>query len=504
MERRTALKIFGISVGGAVVLAGGGLGVVYTTAKRDTFGKIPFESALIIPPLAESRPGPAGSRVFPLDIQSGQTRFKDGQVTRTWGVNGTFLGPTVRARRGEKVEFAVRNTLDTETSLHWHGMHLPAAMDGGPHQPVSPGEVWGPHWMIDQRAATLWYHPHVHGLTADHVYRGLTGMFIIDDEETAALNLPSTYGVDDVPMIVQDRTFDGDNQFEATVPLVGSQGVIGDEILVNGTLGPYVDVTTRLVRLRLLNGSNARLYNFGFSDDRPFSLIATDGGLLAEPWETERLYLSPGERAEIVVAFEPGERVELRSYPSVDHGGAMGRFDGFEDRLDICQFRAADTLSDHTVIPAVLGSAPDLGGATIAEERTFSLAADKINGRAMEMDRIDFGVRLGTVEAWEVTNSNGYPHSFHVHDVQFQVLTVGGEEPPPHQRGWKDTVLLLPDKPYRLAMQFADHSDPNMPYMYHCHLLQHEDNGMMGQFVVLGEGEKIGTVPDGTATHDHT
>jgi FtsP/CotA-like multicopper oxidase with cupredoxin domain len=494
------LKAIGIGVGGAVVLGGGGLGVYYAAAKRDTVGKIAFDKALSIPSLAESASSESGARAFTLGLQPGETRFKDGPATRTWGVNGTYLGPTIRARRGERVEFAVHNGLDQETSLHWHGMHLPAAMDGGPHQLVAAGGTWRPQWTVGQPAATLWYHPHVHGATADHMYRGLTGLFIVDDEDAEALNLPSEYGVDDVPMIVQDRAFDGDNQFEQRVPLGGSLGVIGDEILVNGTIGPYFDVTTRLVRLRLLNGSNARLYNFGFSDDRSFSLVATDGGLLAEPWGTDRLYLSPGERAEIVVAFQPGERVELRSYPS-EYGGALGRLDGFDDRLDICQFRAARTLAGDAELPAVLGVVPDLAGEPVTEERSFALASDQINGRSMAMDRIDFGVREGTVEVWEVTNDNGFLHNFHVHDVQFQVLTVDGEPPEPFLRGRKDTVLLVQGKRYRLAMRFSDHTDPNMPYMYHCHLLQHEDEGMMGQFVVLGEGEQVGVVPQ---NHHHS
>jgi FtsP/CotA-like multicopper oxidase with cupredoxin domain len=486
------LKGIGVGIGGAVVLGGGGFGVYYATAKQDTVGKVAFDKALSIPPLAESESGASGARVFRLGIQAGETRFKDGPATRTWGVNGTYLGPTIRARRGERVEFAVHNGLDQETSLHWHGMHLPAVMDGGPHQTVPAGGTWRPQWTVDQPAATLWYHPHVHGSTADHMYRGLTGLFIVDDDE--AVNLPSEYGVDDIPMIVQDRTFDGDDQFEQRVPLAGSLGVIGDEILVNGTIGPYFDVTTRLVRLRLLNGSNARLYDFGFSDDRSFSLVATDGGLLAEPWKTDRLYLSPGERAEIVVAFRPGERVVLRSYPS-DYGGTLGRLDGFDDELDILQFRAADDLADDAELPAVLGVAPDLAGEAVAEERSFVLASDQINGRSMAMDRIDFGVREGTVEVWDVTNDNGYLHNFHVHDVRFQVLTVDGKAPEPHLRGWKDTVLLVQGKHYRLAMRFRDHTDPDVPYMYHCHLLQHEDEGMMGQFVVLGEGEQVGVVP---------
>ncbi|MCH7229612.1 multicopper oxidase domain-containing protein [Glycomyces sp. L485] len=509
MKRRKALKWTLIGVGGgvgALVLGGGGtIAYLYGNAKLDTVGEVDFDNPLGIPPLAESETDASGTRVFNLSVRAGATRFKEGGATSTWGVNGDFLGPTIRAGRGEEVAFSVHNGLDEATSIHWHGMHLPAVMDGGPHQWIGPGGEWLPQWTIDQPAATLWYHPHPHGQTGRHVYRGLAGMFIIDDEETGALNLPGEYGVDDVPLIVQDRKFDGGNQFDESASFMSTQGVIGDEILVNGTLGPYFDVTTRLVRLRLLNGSNSRLYNFGFSDDRRFSLIGTDGGLLPEAWETDRLQLSPGERAEVVVAFEPGETVDLRSYPArFGYTGPLARLNGAEDRLDILRFRAPGTLADETEIPAAMGAAPDVDGDEVAEERSFELSGfNSINGEQMDPGRIDFGVREGTAEVWEVTNNDGFMHNFHVHDVQFQVLSVDGQEPPPFLRGWKDTVQLVPQERYRLAMRFTGYTDPNLPYMFHCHILVHEDSGMMGQFVVLGEGERIGTVPEGGVGHGH-
>jgi len=509
MKRRKALKWTLIGVGsgvGAIALGGAGaIGYFWSNAKLDTAGKVDFATPLAVPPLAESTRDPSGARLFDLDIQSGTVAFKDGRETETWGVNGPFLGPTIRAKRGEEVAFAVRNGLDEGTSIHWHGMHLPAVMDGGPHQEVAPGGDWAPQWTVNQPAATLWYHPHPHGRTGAHVYRGLAGMFIVDDEESEGLNLPQDYGVDDVPMIVQDRKFNEDNQFDDGGSFMSMQGILGDRIMVNGTLGPYLDVSTRLVRLRLLNGSVSRLYNFGFSDERPFSLIATDGGLLPGAWETDRLQLSPGERAEIVVAFEPGESVMLRSYPA-DEGytGPLGRINGADDTLDICEFRAAATLSDTTAIPEAMGAAPDLDGAEVAEERSFSLSGfNQINGESMDVQRIDFGVREGTVEVWEVSNADGYMHNFHVHDVQFQVLGVDGAAPPERLRGWKDTVQLVPQRKYRLALRFADYTDPNLPYMYHCHILAHEDSGMMGQFVVLGEGESIGQVPVTDTAHSH-
>ena len=486
-----------------VVGGGGAFGVFYLRAGLDTVGEIDFADELAIPPLAESEVDADGTRVFDLDLQAGETRFLDGPVTRTWGVNGSYLGPTLRATRGERVSFAVRNNLDEATSLHWHGMHVPAAMDGGPHQTVAPGETWRPHWTVDQQAATLWYHPHLHGQTAAHAYRGLTGMFILDDEHAAKPGLPSEYGVDDLPMIVQDREFDADNQFDASTPFLGTGGAIGDEILVNGTRGPFVDVTTRLVRLRLLNGSSARVYNFGFGDDRRFQLIATDGGLLPNAWETTRLQLSPGERAEVVVAFSPGETVELRSFPAAyGFTGFGARTNGAEDNLDLVQFRVAEHLTGETSVPATLGTAPGVDTTDVAETRTFELSGRDINGKKMDMNRIDFAVREGTTEVWEIVNTNGYMHNFHIHDVQFQVLDVDGTDPPPYLGGWKDTVQLVPDRRYRLALRFTGYTDPDMPYMYHCHLSLHEDEGMMGQFVVLGDGEKMGRVPQ-TAGHDH-
>ncbi|MGI5498933.1 multicopper oxidase family protein [Lentzea sp. CA-135723] len=496
------LRWTALSVVALLLVSGAAFGVFYLQAELDTAGKVDFAQELAIPPLAPSTVDSAGTRTFDLEVRSGETKFLDGPATRTWGVNGTFLGPTLRARKGEKVAFSVRNGLAEATSLHWHGMHLPADMDGGPHQLVEPGGTWRPQWTISQQAATLWYHPHMHGRTADHLYRGIAGMFILDDDKASALGLPDDYGVDDLPLIVQDRAFDGDNQFDHSAPFMSTGGVFGDEILVNGTRGPRTEVTTRLVRLRLLNASNSRLYNFGFADDRPFQLIATDGGLLPKAWQTPRLQLSPGERAEIVVEFEPGETTELRSYPTTFGYDALGaRLNGADDRLDLVQFRAAGTLADAGALPEELGTAPDLDTQPVSETRSFELAGRTINGAKMDMTRIDFAVRLGTTEVWEVRNTNGYMHNLHVHDVQFQVLDIDGERPPPHLAGWKDTIQLGTDRRYRLAMRFSDFADPDTPYMLHCHLTLHEDEGMMSQFVVLGEGQSTGRIT--TAGHGH-
>jgi len=467
----------------------------FMSADLDTVGEVDFERPLAIPPLAESRMDDGGRRVFDLTMERGSTDLGRADLTETWGVNGSYLGPTLRASRGEDVVVNVTNELGEESTLHWHGMHLPAEMDGGPHQMVDDGETWSPTWAIDQPAATLWYHPHPHGETAEHVYRGVAGMFVVDDPE-ADVDLPSTYGVDDVPVIVQDKKFDG-SQLDDGHGLFQSTGILGDTVLVNGTPGPYLDVTTERVRLRLLNASNARIYNFHFSDDREYAVVGTDGGLLPEPTRLTHLELSPGERAEIVVDMEPGETTVLRSAPLQS---SHNRFAGGDDRLDILELRAADVLDPSPEVPARLAPAPDLDSDDVVATRDFRLSGTNINGDDMDLDRIDATVELDTTERWRVRNADGQPHNFHIHDVQFQVESVDGDAPPSELAGWKDTVYVPEGREVDLLVRFTDYADPDTPYMYHCHLLRHEDSGMMGQFVVVEPGQDAGEV-DGH--HEH-
>jgi len=458
-----------------------------------------FDEPLAIPPLADSVVEEDGTRVFRLTAQEGSTSFRDGVDTETWGFNGDFLGPTLRARRGEQVAVEVTNTLEESTSVHWHGMHLPPEMDGGPHQEIEAGGTWRPTWLVDQPAATLWYHPHPHGRTEKHVYLGMSGMFILDDDEADAAGLPSEYGVDDIPVIVQDKSFTEDGQLTmaSSVP----SGVMGEAIMVNGTIGAVQEVTTELVRLRVLNGSTLRSYNFGFDDDRAFQLVGTDGGLLAAPHTTTRIQLSPGERAEIVVAMEPGSETMLRSYPQqlgvINDAEGYGAF----DTLDILRLVAADELAPSGAVPDVLPDYGRLDEAEVAATRTFVMRNLRMNGQFMDMNRIDEVVTVGTTEVWVVRNEDPMPHNFHIHDVQFEVLSVDGAPPPPELSGRKDTIYTEPGREYRLIMRFEHYANPEVPYMYHCHLLRHEDFGLMGQFVVVEPGTEPPTTLPGH--HDH-
>lgn len=452
------------------------------------------ENPLFIPPLLEPRIE-NGEKVFDLVIQEGEMEFFPGKRTRTLGYNGDYLGPTLRARTGDKVRLNVTNALEEPTTTHWHGMRVPAAMDGGPHQTIQASETWQPHWTIDNEAATLWYHPHLMGRTGEQVYRGLAGFFILEDENSDTLALPREYGVDDIPLVVQDREFDEHAQLVYRHPeRMLTSGMLGDTILVNGTYAPYLEVPAKLIRLRLLNGSNARRYNFGFTDNRAFYQIASDGGLLESPVEKTRIMLAPGERAEILVDLRRSEEpVTLISYPFTDGENAIqnavqealvGQTDeGQQFRILELRPRTGDVPSEE--IPTVLNAIERLEKNAAVKTRRFTLQAFTINSQLMDPTRVDQVVRMDDIEIWELFNDSPIYHPFHIHGVQFLILDRNGSKPSAYEQSWKDTVIVLPGETVRVILQFKDYADPHLPYMFHCHILEHEDMGMMGQFVVV-------------------
>jgi bilirubin oxidase len=467
-----------------------------------------FDRQLPIPQAAPSTTE-NGVRQFSLRAARGETEIVAGTRTPTWGYNGSMLGPTLRARRGETVAITVDNGLPERTTTHWHGMHLPARFDGGPYQPIEPGGKWRPSFTIDQPAASLWYHPHPHGETLRHVYRGLVGMFIIDDDQVPQ-GLPNTYGVDDIPVIISDYKFTLYGALDDSDPY--DIGLLGDTVATNGLAGAYFDATTRRLRLRLLNASVGRVYNLGFSDDRPFAMIASDGGLLEEPVSLTRIQLSPAERAEIVVEFSPEERVMLHAYPIDEWPDETfrQRF-GFADSFDVLELRAGTELRDSAPLPAALATLPAAAPPANARLREFELVRGtdeygknvfKINDQLMDMNRIDFDVPDGSVEIWEVEGRDRvWPHNFHVHNAQFRVLDMAGEAPPPELAGWKDTVFIYPQTTVRFAVRFKGYGDPVNPFMYHCHMLFHEDTGMMGQFRVVPPGQPAPPAPEHPMPH---
>jgi FtsP/CotA-like multicopper oxidase with cupredoxin domain len=280
-------------------------------------------------------------------------------------------------------------------------------------------------------------------------------------------------------------------------------GLLGDKILINGTYNPYLPITTQLTRLRVLNAASARIYHLAFADNREFALVATDSGFLPAPQPTRRLMLSPAERAEIVVELQPGERPVLRSVPwDLNMISPLTNGAGGNDHLDLLQLRGGQTLVEGGQPPKRLQAPPAAGLDHVAARRTVQLDGREINGQQMEMSRIDTVVGAGTTELWTVQNIHNQPHNFHVHGVAFQIVPLGATTPDP-QLGWKDTVLLAAGETVQLAITFPPYQDCLTPYMYHCHLIWHEDEGMMAQFTVV-EPDHVDSAPRTLeAGHEH-
>ena len=446
-----------------------------------------------------------GQKVFNLVVQEGQVEIVEGIVSETMGFNGDILGPTILVEEGDDVVLNVTNQLDLATTVHWHGLHVPAEMDGTPHQLIQPGETWQAYYPILNEASTMWYHPHSHGTTAQQVANGLAGLYIIEDENSKSLDIPQTYGVDDIPLIVQDKIFD-----DGVMSTMIQGGVFyGDVMLTNGTLNAWAEVPAKQVRLRILNGSLARIYSFGFADGREFHQIASDGGLLESPAPMTRLLMATGERAEIVVDLSDGEEAILMT---LDDNRLPGTSGGEHNILRLVPNMNHELVETNPApLPQVLNVIERWDESEVDVIRPLVLAggvsdeADPtdlyiemdhedqanaggrsipINGKVMDMERIDEVVTLGDIEIWEIHN-NGAPHPIHIHDIQFLILDRNGVPPEPYESGWKDTVLVNNNETVRVITKFDTYANQEIPYMFHCHILQHEDGGMMGQFIVV-------------------
>ncbi len=479
--------------------------------------RLPGQNSLHIPPTLQ---GPQ----FQLNLQNGQHEFFPGHMTATMGANGNILGPTLIMNTGDSVDIRVTNHLAQPTTLHWHGMHVSAANDGGPHTVIAPGTTWNPRFLVMNRASTMWYHPHLDEFTDEHVSKGIAGMIIIHDSVELNAGLPHTYGVDDFPIIVQTKDFDNNYQ-------IVHHSNQDDVLMVNATIDPYLDVPAQIVRLRLLNGSSQRVFNFGLTNNRPFYLIATDGGLLEAPQQLTRVMLSPGERAEILLDLNnmQGQTLYLMSYASELGNGIYGAaapgmnpnmtLDNYYPNpmngndFNILQLNVtAPTSQPVTGIPASFEPIIPLQETDADEFRNFTLSPVTmgfnqlngdftINGVSFDMNVINVTVPLNNLEVWTITNQSAIAHPFHIHDITFQILSINGSaQIPPNARGWHDTYLVPPGGgSIKIITRFEDFADDTIPYMYHCHMLNHEDGGMMGAFTVVDTSTKIDKMTSGAA-----
>jgi bilirubin oxidase len=364
-------------------------------------------------------------------------------------------------------------------------------------------------------AATYWYHPHLHGKTMSQVLKGAAGLIIVQDSTESALTLPRTYGVDDIPLVFQFLTINN------ATKQIAINDELDNTVLVNGSLtaNALLNVPAQMVRLRLLNASSHRFFDFGFNDNRTFSQITSDDGLLNAPVSLTKLVLAPGERAEILVDFanQQGSTFYLKQYgtqlPSSYPGGPQGMMGMALGPLDNTNFNllqinvVAPTANPITTLPNTLTNNTvwsQVGASTrniaITASPMMSMTNFLMNGVKYNHDIINFTTQQENVEIWNITNQSMMPHPFHIHGNHFYVLDINGVTPPANMQGRKDVVTIPPmNGTVRIITKYQDFSDSTMPYMYHCHILSHEDTGMMGQFIVNGAANGTNEISENNA-----
>ena len=444
-------------------------------------------------------PDTMSGKTFNLVLKDTFTQFKTGQTTITAGVNSNFWGPTLIFNQGDTVHMNILNKLNDSTTVHWHGFHLPAVMDGGPHQVIPPNTVWRPYWKVKNDAATYWYHPHLHEMTQEQMTKGLGGLIIVRDAVEGALALPRTYGVDDIPVVLTSRRYSTSNQF------VVKNSAYGDYMFTNGTTNAEFTIPKQMVRLRILNAEMERSYNLGFSDNRTFYVISSGGGLFDKPIALTRLPIHVGERYEILVDCSNdavGATIDLNAFNSGQSqsfpGGEPATGGEFGSLLNNKTFTVLHltvgntTAKPITSIPTALRTNTYLTAADATVSRTVNITNGvpgsgipfNLDSKTFDIKTINHTLTTGTTEKWTVKNNNVFGHCFHIHDVQFKLVSRSSGAIGAYEAGWKDNFFISKNESVSFVARFVDYADETHPFMYHCHFANHEDGGMMGQFVV--------------------
>ncbi len=467
-----------------------------------------------IPAWAQQPGGPALELLWlTMRAESGVASIRPGPSTAVWQYvahrkgrstfeRANYIGPILRVGKGAYVDVDFTNALAEPTTVHWHGLDVPPAMDGHPIDMVEAGGRFRYGFRVLNRAGTYWFHPHPDMRTGPQVYQGLSGVVIVSDPEEQALGLPR--GGRDKLFVVQDRFLDAANQF--VYAPVGMSGLFGDQVLVNGHLGTVQAVQTAAYRLRFLNGCNGRILKLAWSDGSPVTIIGSEAGLLRSPESKPYVVLVPGERVEIWADFrgrKVGETITLRSlsfYPGMNGGGALPNGAPF----DVMRFYVESAVADKSTLPGTLSNIPQYllkQAANILDPRVIPLSKSatewKLNGASFQMTGVAPNeiTRLGALEVWEFQNDAGgqmMAHPMHLHGSPFQIAerTVS----PAYQAqydsvkdglvdsGWKDTFLIMPGERVKILTKPLHHAGR---FLYHCHNLEHEDMGMMRNYDVL-------------------
>ncbi len=481
-----------------------------------------FVDALPIPNIAKpvgARSGAKGNVPFyRIPIREFLAKIhRDVPPTRFWGYGSSVPGPTIEARSGSEIAVEWPNQLpakhflpidhnlmgaekdvpESRTVVHVHGAKVPPDSDGWPMDWYTPGKSATYRYPNRQEAALLWYHDHAMGINRLNICAGMAGLYVVRDAFEDSLNLPK--GEFEVPLVLMDRMFRSDGQLYYPVgQLKGSPWVpeyMGNATLINGKLLPHLEVQPRKYRFRVLNASNARFYFLSLDNGAPFQQIGSDQGLLSAPVSVSRLALAPGERADVVIDFAEhrGERMVLKNLTST-----------------LMQFRVAEThVPDPSSLPATLR--PIARMAETSAIRTRKLTLEELDNLVDEpMVHLLDGKRwheavsekpvLDTTEIWELLNLTDDTHPIHLHLVRFQVLDrrlidvsasiydkkliyIADAVPPePNEMGWKDTVRATPGASTRIIVKFEGYTGR---YVWHCHILEHEDNEMMRPYEVV-------------------
>jgi len=401
-----------------------------------------------------------------------------GGDTDVYAYNGCVPGPLLEVSEGDSVIVHFRNNLPYPTTVHWHGLHLPFLADGSAFHPVAPGETYTYTFRIHSgTAGTYWYHPHPHHHTAYQVAKGLFGAIIVRDPDDPIAGLPERL------LVLSDNRFQQDGSIEFPEP--GSRqaradaenGREGDVLFVNGRITPELRIRSGEVqRWRVINTSAARIYRLTLPGHTLLH-VGSDGGLFKHPVEVEEILLAGGERVELLVRGTgmPGKAVAFQSLP-YDRYMPHTRPSDWTDTLALATLRySAEPPAEAVALPRTLRPIPALDPADATATRRMTLTKNRINGRVMDMERVDAVAELGATEIWEVENLVGMDHTFHLHGFQFQILDRDGESEP--QRAWKDVVNVPKRSTVRFIVRFDNYPGK---WMFHCHILDHEDAGMMG------------------------
>lgn len=515
LSRRDFLKLAGLGAGTVTM---GGIISACAPYLQPAVSATPFPTSTPIPALPASedleitmRAAKGQVDIFPdtpTDIWHYIAEVNQGDSASVQTLPDSYLGPILHLQRGQNFRARLVNELSEQTIVHWHGLHVPAEMDGHPRYAIAPNATYDYSFRVLNRAGTYWFHPHPHQRTGAQAYAGMAGLFIVHDEEEAAAQLPT--GEFDLPLVIQDRIFDANRQLVYAGDSMN--GFLGDTILVNGQRNASLTLKPAQYRLRLLNGSNARIYKLAWDDNTPFTVIATDGGLLEKPIERNVITLAPAERVELWADFSDytGREIHLVSLP-FSNGGGMGMMSGGYPQgtpFDVLAIRFEGDVTRLFPRPSLLSSPnfylPEDSLRTRRIEVAMQGMAGFINGRSFVMDEVasDERVRLGDLETWEFVNLGGgmgmmgggmmsQPHPMHIHGVQFQVIerSLDNRQSSGYEslsegfikEGWKDTVLVLPGETVRVLVKFEDFAGL---FLYHCHNLEHEDGGMMRNYEV--------------------